>query len=75
MAKGFVQREGVYYGEVYAAVREPITLRTLLAFAAARDLEEIHQLDIDSLLKRGRYTSSSKQAVTIQEGYFDIQLL
>ena len=44
-AKGYVQREGIGFNEVFASASKYATLRTLLAFAATENFEA-HQFDV-----------------------------
>jgi hypothetical protein len=52
VAKGCSQRPGLDFGEVYAPVGRAQTIRSVLAMAAARDLE-VHQLDFTTAFLNG----------------------
>ena len=52
VAKGFTQTEGVDYGEVFSPVARFPTIRSLLAFANAHNLE-IHHMDVTTAFLNG----------------------
>ncbi len=52
MAKGYSQRPGIDYEETFAPVAKQTTLRVVLSFVAAQDLE-MRQLDIKTAFLYG----------------------
>ncbi|KAJ9516321.1 hypothetical protein QJQ45_001055 [Haematococcus lacustris] len=64
VAKGFMQVSGVDVGDVYAPVSKHITLRALLALAAARDME-VHQIDVEAAFLNG--TLQPDEVIHIQQ--------
>ncbi|KAJ9523409.1 hypothetical protein QJQ45_005317 [Haematococcus lacustris] len=64
VAKGFMQVSGVDVGDVYAPVSKHTTLRSLLALAAARDME-VHQIDVEAAFLNG--TLQPDEVIHIQQ--------
>ena len=52
IARGFVQREGIDFKEVFAPVARMESIRLLLALAAAKDWR-VHHLDVKSVFLNG----------------------
>ncbi|CAN6310868.1 unnamed protein product [Urochloa humidicola] len=55
VARGFVQREGIDFKEVFAPVARMESVRMLLALAAAKDWQ-IHHMDVKSAFLNGELT-------------------
>ena len=53
VARGFVQREGIDFEEVFAPVARMESVRLLLALAAAKDWR-VHHLDVKSVFLNGK---------------------
>ena len=57
VARGFVQREGIDFEEVFAPVARMESVRLLLALAAAKDWR-VHHLDVKSAFLNGELTET-----------------
>ena len=57
VARGFVQREGIDFEEVFAPVACMESVRLLLALAAAKDWH-VHHLDVKSAFLNGKLTET-----------------
>ncbi|KAJ9523607.1 hypothetical protein QJQ45_007310 [Haematococcus lacustris] len=68
VAKGFLQVSGVDVGDVYAPVSKHTTLRTVLAKAAAENME-IHQLDFETAFLNGKLEEHEVIYVQQPEGF------
>ena len=72
VVQGFLQREGIDYGETYAPVAKAATFRLMLALTKAKKLH-LHQLDVDSAfpyadLKEDVYMTPPP-GMNVDEGY------
>ena len=52
MAKGFTQREGIYYNETFSLVSCKDSFRIIMALVAYYDLE-LHQMDVKMAFLNG----------------------
>ena len=52
MVKGFQQKKGVDYDEIFALVVEMTSIHTVLSIAASMDLE-VQQLDVKTVFLHG----------------------
>jgi hypothetical protein len=52
MAKGFTQREGIDYTEIFSAVSCKDSIRIIMALVAHYDLE-LHQMDVKTTFLNG----------------------
>ncbi|KAJ9519674.1 hypothetical protein QJQ45_013303, partial [Haematococcus lacustris] len=66
----FLQVSGVDVGDVYAPVSKHTTLRTLLAKAAAEDME-VHQVDVDAAFLNGQLEPNEIIYVQQPEGFVE----
>ena len=58
VARGFVQRKGIDFEEVFAPVARMESVRLLLALAAAKD-KRIHHLDVKSVFLNGELAETA----------------
>ncbi|KAJ9523474.1 hypothetical protein QJQ45_007161 [Haematococcus lacustris] len=68
VAKGFLQMSGVDVGDVYAPVSKHTTLRTILAKAAAENME-IHPIDFETAFLNGKLEEHEVIFVQQPEGF------
>ena len=59
VSRGFVQREGIDFKEVFAPVARMESVRLLLALAAAKDWR-VHHLDVKSAFLNGELAETSR---------------
>jgi hypothetical protein len=65
VAKGFTQREGVDYNEIFSPVSCKDSFRIIMALVAHFDLE-LHQMDV----KRSKWRFRRKSVHETTQGYF-----
>jgi hypothetical protein len=58
MAKGFTQREGIYYNETFSPVSSKNSFRITMLLVAHYDLE-LHQIDVKTSFLMGMYMRMS----------------
>lgn len=68
VVKGFRQREGIDYDEIFSPVARMESLRLLLAIATTLDLE-VHQMDVKTAFLNGTLDPKIQIYVKIPKGY------
>ena len=68
VVKGFRQREGIDYDEIFSPVARMESLRLLLAIATTLDLE-VHQMDVKTAFLNGTLDPKIQIFVKIPKGY------